>query len=73
VLVYTWIASWTGALKTTVRWELEPHKGGTDVRICHSGFAGSLEAAKRHGEGWQRVLGWMQAFVEKGETIDTRQ
>ena len=46
VLVYTWIASWTGALKTTVRWELEPHKGGTDVRICHSGFAGSLEAAK---------------------------
>src|SRR5215470_12045621 len=24
VLVYSWVASWTGEAKTTVRWELEP-------------------------------------------------
>jgi len=72
VLVYTWTASWTGALKTTVRWELEPHSGGTQLRIQHSGFASAPEAAKSHGEGWQRVLAWMQGFVEKGATIDTR-
>jgi len=22
--------------------------------------------------GWQLVLGWMQAFLEQGETVDTR-
>jgi uncharacterized protein YndB with AHSA1/START domain len=71
-LVYTWMASWTGPLNTTVRWELKPRDGGTLVKIHHSGFAGVPEAAKAHGEGWQRVLGWMQAFVEKGATVDTR-
>jgi uncharacterized protein YndB with AHSA1/START domain len=29
VLAYTWIASWTGDVKTTVRWELEPTNQGT--------------------------------------------
>ncbi len=72
VLVYTWTASWTGALKTTVRWELTPSGQGTSVKIHHSGFAGNAEAAQSHGQGWQRVLGWMQAFVDAGHTIDIR-
>ena len=85
LLVHTWIASWTGAMKTVVRWELDPrdvhglqHRGprregtGTLVKICHTGFDPSTKHAAGHGEGWKRVLGWMQAFVEKGETIDTR-
>jgi hypothetical protein len=42
------------------------------VKIRHSGFAGNIAAAQGHGQGWIRVLGWMQAFVEKGETVDTR-
>lgn len=71
-LVYTWRATWMGALITTVEWQLEPHDGGTLVKIQHSGFAGDAQAAKSHGEGWQLVLGWMQSFVVKGETIDTR-
>lgn len=72
LLVHTWIASWSGPLKTVVRWELEPAAGGTLIRLQHSGFAGAPEGAKAHYEGWQRVLGWMQAFVEKGETVATR-
>jgi uncharacterized protein YndB with AHSA1/START domain len=72
LLVHTWIASWSGPLKTVVRWELEPAAGGTLIRLQHSGFTGAGEAAKAHYEGWQRVLGWMQAFVEKGETVATR-
>jgi uncharacterized protein YndB with AHSA1/START domain len=72
LLVYTWIASWTGSLKTTVRRELMPSREGTLVKIRHSGFAGNAEAAGNHSQGWQRVLGWMQNFVEKGETIDSR-
>jgi uncharacterized protein YndB with AHSA1/START domain len=84
LLVHTWIASYSGSRKTVVHWELKPHSlhglhpdgprkaaTGTLVKIRHSGFAGDPEAAKSHGEGWQRVLGWLQAFIEKGETVDT--
>lgn len=72
LIVYTWTATWTGDLKTTVRWELVPSAGGTLVKIHHSGFGGHPEHAKNHGQGWTRVLAWMQVFVERGETVDSR-
>jgi len=85
LLVHTWVASWTGTLKTVVRWELEPtsvqalHPGGpkragtgTLLRIRQQGFAVAPEAAHSHAEGWKHVLGWMQAFVEAGETVEMR-
>ena len=72
LLSYTWIASWSGALSTLVRWELEQVEGGTRVRVRHSGFAGMTEAVQGHYQGWVRVIAWMQAFVEKGETVETR-
>jgi len=85
-LVYTWIASFMGPQKTTVHWELEPRdvhglqqsgprkRGtGTMVKIRHEGFAGVPEAlVVGHSQGWVRVLGWIQAFVEEGKTVDTR-
>ena len=71
-LVYTWIASWSGPPATTVRWELKSVAGGTQVSIRHSGFQALPEAARAHAQGWSRVLAWMQAYVEKGETADTR-
>jgi uncharacterized protein YndB with AHSA1/START domain len=72
LLVHTWISSWGGPLKTVVRWELEPASDGTVVRLHHGSFAGAPAQAKGHYEGWQRVLGWMQAFVEKGITVEGR-
>jgi uncharacterized protein YndB with AHSA1/START domain len=85
LLVHTWMASWTGQLQTVVRWELEPRdvhglqgRGpqrmgtGTMVKLRHTGFAGEPKAALGHSEGWKRVLDWVQAFVEKGETVDSR-
>jgi len=85
LLVHTWNKSWGEPLTTIVRWELEPrgvhnlqHNGprkvgtGTVVRIRHEGFTGAPEAACEHARGWTRVLGWMQAYVETGETVDTR-
>ena len=85
LLVHTWIASWSGNLETLVRWELEPTDihglqpsgprragTGTLLRIRHTGFAGAPDAAKGHAEGWKRVLGWMQAYVEREETVDSR-
>jgi uncharacterized protein YndB with AHSA1/START domain len=84
-LVYTWISSYMGPQTTTVHWELEPrevhafeHRGpgkvgsGTLVRLRHQGFRGAPQAALGHSQGWVRVLGWMQAFVEEGKTVDTR-
>ena len=72
ILSYTWVASWSGTLTTLVRWELEPASGGTVVRLRHSGFAGHVPQAEQHYQGWPLVIGWMQAFVEKGETVATR-
>jgi len=84
LLVHTWTGSYS-PVKTVVRWELEPrtvhglqHGGpqkvgtGTLVRIRQEGFSGAPDSARSHAEGWTRVLGWMQAFVENGETIDAR-
>ncbi|MBZ5682374.1 MAG: SRPBCC domain-containing protein [Acidobacteriia bacterium] len=87
LLVHTWIASWSGPLKTVVRWELEPHTvhglhpsgprkacTGTLVKVRQEGFAGSPpELAIGHGEGWKRILGWLLGYLEKGETADMRQ
>jgi uncharacterized protein YndB with AHSA1/START domain len=86
LLVYTWLATFNGMLKTTVRFDLEPrdvhglqHHGpqrvgtGTFLKVRHDGFAGNIEAAKAHSQGWLRVLGWLQGFVEKGETLENRE
>jgi uncharacterized protein YndB with AHSA1/START domain len=86
LLVHTWVGSYSGSLKTVVRWELEPQglhdlhpsgprKAGTGtlVRVRQEGFAGASEAAASHLEGWKRVLGWMHGYVERDETVDTRQ
>ena len=85
LLVHTWIGSWSGPLKTVVRWELEPtdvhglHPNGprragtgTLVKIRHEGFAGAPQHAGGHAEGWKRVLGWLHGFLENGETVETR-
>ncbi len=85
LLVHTWIATWSGSLKTVMRWELEaqnvhnlhnrgPQKAGTGtlVKIRHEGFAANPQAAAGHAEGWNRVLGWLLSFVERDETVEAR-
>jgi uncharacterized protein YndB with AHSA1/START domain len=77
LLVHTWFGSFHPQ-KTVVHWELEPqtvntlHPGGprksgtgTLVKIRHEGFAGNVEQVTSHGEGWKRVLGWLEAFVTR--------
>lgn len=85
LLVHTWTPSWAGLLDSVVRWELEPHtvhglhpsgprKAGTGtlVKITQRGFASAPAAIAGHTEGWKRVLGWLNAFLERGETVDSR-
>jgi uncharacterized protein YndB with AHSA1/START domain len=70
-LAYTWIASWMPKT-TTVVWELENQNGGTLVKLTHTGFAGDAEQANNHTIGWNLVLGWLQGYVVRGETVSTR-
>jgi len=71
LLVTTWVATWTGKAKTTVRWELLPADAGTLVRIRHSGLSSHPNLAQSY-RGWPRMLGWLSAFVTKGETVELR-
>lgn len=71
LLVCSWIATWTGDVKTTIRWELEPANQGTLLRIRHSGFAAHPELAQSY-RGWPRMLGWLQSFLDRSETVDDR-
>jgi uncharacterized protein YndB with AHSA1/START domain len=85
LLVYTWLPSFAHPVKTVVRWELEPQSvhglhpsgpqragTGTLLRIRQEGFAGNAAVAESHSEGWKRVIGWLVAYLEKGETLETR-
>jgi uncharacterized protein YndB with AHSA1/START domain len=71
LLVQTWTASWTARVKTTVRWELEPAGDGTRLRHQHSGLSAHPDVAASF-RGWPRILGWLQAYVENGETVEQR-
>lgn len=71
LLVYTWTATWTGDFTTTVRWELTPAQGGTLVTIRHTGLAARPELAQSY-RGWPRMLGWIQQYLETGETVADR-
>jgi uncharacterized protein YndB with AHSA1/START domain len=72
LIVYTWLADWDGGTQSTVRLELLRSGDGTLVKLQHSGFATQPETGKHYSGGWPTVLGWMQSFVEKGETVETR-
>lgn len=66
LLVFTWLHDWEkDAPHTVVRLELNELAGTTVVRLTHSGF--SVESSRAdHDRGWDRVMVWLQAFVEEG-------
>lgn len=59
LVVHTWVAPWDGDNETVVTYRLEPIEGGTRVTVRHEGFSGRAESCRGHGEGWERVLGWL--------------
>jgi hypothetical protein len=42
------------------------------VKLRHYGLAAYPELAKSYS-GWPRMLGWLQAFLERGESCDDRE
>jgi uncharacterized protein YndB with AHSA1/START domain len=67
VLMYTWIANWheNPAQRTVVRWELAASKGGTLLRVTHSGLTNLLASRKDYSGGWPGVLESIKKFIEK--------
>jgi uncharacterized protein YndB with AHSA1/START domain len=63
-LGFTWNHDWgpSGMPETHVLIELTPTSSGTHVTVTHSGFTNAPER-DAHNKGWQRVLGWLQAYL----------
>ncbi|HTS06761.1 MAG TPA: SRPBCC domain-containing protein [Candidatus Eisenbacteria bacterium] len=69
VLAYTWIGNWHDdpTSTTIVRWELTPTKGGTHVKVTHSGLASLPVARKDYSGGWPGVVEHLKKFAEHRE------
>jgi len=61
-LSFTWKPSWSTEPETTVELEFIATEKGTLLKLLHSGFR-TEEATADHNDGWNRVLGWMSAYV----------
>jgi predicted dithiol-disulfide oxidoreductase (DUF899 family) len=52
-----------GERETTITYRLEPIAGGTRLTVREEGFIGRAEAAYGNAENWERVLGWLAAYM----------
>lgn len=66
VLSYTWIANWHEhpAQRTVVRWELAASKGGTLLRVTHSGLTDLPVSRKDYCGGWPGVVQNLKKYLE---------
>jgi len=42
------------------------------LKVRQEGFASAPAHLAGHSDGWKRVLGWLQSFLERGETVEAR-
>ena len=54
-----------GTRETTITYRLDPIATGTRVTVRDEGFVGRADAAYGNAEHWERVLGWLAAYVER--------
>ncbi len=52
-----------GTRETTITYRLDPIPTGTRVTVRDEGFIGRSEAAHGNAEHWERVLGWLDAYL----------
>jgi len=52
-----------GTRETTITYRLDATVTGTRVTVRDEGFVGRSEAAYGNAEHWERVLGWLQAYL----------
>ncbi len=54
-----------GARETTITYRLEPVPNGTRLTLREEGYVGRSEAAYGNAEHWERVLGWLAAYLSR--------
>ena len=52
-----------GRRETRVTYLFQSREGGARLTVFHEGFRGFDEAAAEHAVGWERVLGWLEAYA----------
>ncbi len=62
-LVQSWKPDWDGGHVTTITYHLDPIAAGTRVTVRHEGFGERRESCLGHGQGWERVLAWLQEHL----------
>lgn len=55
-----------GGRETTITYRLEPSAVGTRLTVREEGYAGRPAAAYGNAEHWERVLGWLKAYLAAG-------
>jgi uncharacterized protein YndB with AHSA1/START domain len=53
-----------GTRETTITYRLDPTPNGTRVTVRDEGFRGRSAAAYGNAEHWERVLGWLGAYLK---------
>ena len=67
-VVQTWQHDWdANHPETTLTYTLDEVPGGTRVTVRHEGFVARPEACSNHARGWERVLGWLDGYLENRE------
>jgi uncharacterized protein YndB with AHSA1/START domain len=65
-LVQTWQHDWdVNHPQTKVTFTLDNVPGGTRVTLRHEGFGTRSEACSSHEKGWERVLTWLETYLER--------
>lgn len=60
---YDWDHPTLGRRDTVVTYALAPRGKGTYLTVVHEGLLGLEAAASEHAAGWERMLGWLQAYA----------
>ena len=59
-----------GERETTITYRLEPIAGGTRLTVRDEGFIGRADAAYGNAENWERVLGWLAAYMRSPHEVN---
>jgi uncharacterized protein YndB with AHSA1/START domain len=64
-VVQSWQHDWdAGHPVTKLTYTLDDVAGGTRVTVRHEGFVKRSEACSSHARGWERVLAWLEGYLE---------
>ncbi len=65
-LAFTWRPVWDAPHETRVTDRLEPSDAGTKLTVRHDGFGSRTVVCRNPTDGWNRVLGWLHAYLVNG-------